>query len=57
MKKRKLRKRGRPPRLEMPVAVEGVTPEEVAELVLKVKPKSNWRYEQEYLRKHGSLPK
>jgi len=40
----------------MPQVIEDVTPEQVAEVVLKAKPKSNWRYEQEYLRKHGILP-
>ena len=51
------KKRGRPPRLEMPKLIEGITPEEVADVVLKVKPQEDWRYEQEYLRKYGCLPK
>ncbi len=53
--KKKLR-RGRPPKLTMPKRIDA-TPEEVAEVVLQAKPKETWRFEEEYLRKHGTLPK
>ena len=55
LRQRKLR--GRPAKLVMPERIDGVTPEEVADVVLKAKPKEVWRYEEEYKRKHGTLPK
>ena len=53
---RQKKRRGRPPKLVMPPPIEGVTPEQVAEVVLKAPPKKVWRYEQEYERKHGVPP-
>ena len=50
------KRRGRKPRLVMPPKIEGATPEEVAETVLKAKPKKVWRYEQEYVQKYGVEP-
>ena len=51
------KRRGRPPKLVMPTRLDGVTPEQVADTVMKAKPKEVWRYEEEYKRKHGTLPK
>ena len=54
---RKKKVKGRPSKLQMPGRIDGVTPEQVAEVVLRVKPKKVWRFEEEYKRKHGKLPK
>ena len=54
---RQKKPRGRPSKLVMPTRIDGVTPEQVAETVLKAKPKKVWRYEEGYKRKHGTLPK
>ena len=51
------KRRGRPPKLVMPTRLDGVTPEQVADVVMKAKPKEVWRYEEEYKQKHGTLPK
>ena len=51
------KKRGRPSKLMMPKPIDGVTPEQVADVVLKAKPKKVWQFEEEYKRKHGKLPK
>ena len=48
--------RGRPPKLEMPEPIEADA-DLVAEVVLRVPPKEIWRFEEEYKRKHGTLPK
>ena len=42
--------RGRPPKYEMPERIDA-SPEEIAEVVLKAKPKEKWRYEEESGRK------
>ena len=44
------------PKLEMPPLIEADA-DTVAEVVLRAKPKEAWRFEEEYKRKHGSLPK
>ena len=51
------KRRGRPPKLVMPKPIDGVTPEQVADVVMKAKPKEVWRYEEEYKREHGTVPK
>ncbi len=38
-------KRGRPVKYPMPERIDA-TPEEIADVVLRVKPKKHWRYEQ-----------
>ena len=38
--------RGRPPKYPMPARIDA-SPEEIAEVVLKAKPKETWRYEEE----------
>ncbi len=38
--------RGRPVKYDMPERIDA-SPEEIAEVVLKAKPKETWRYEQE----------
>ena len=48
--------RGRPPKLVMPEPIEADA-DLVAEVVLRAKPKEVWRFEEEYKRKHGTLPK
>ena len=48
--------RGRPPKMEMPEPIE-VDAALVAEVVLRAPPKEVWRFEEEYKRKHGTLPK
>ena len=53
---RQKKPRGRPPKLVMPQRIDGVTPEQVADVVMKAKPKEVWRYEQEYKREHGVPP-
>lgn len=53
---RQKKRRGRPSKLAMPTRLDGVTPEQVAETVLKAKPKEVWLYEQEYERQHGVPP-
>lgn len=40
---------GRPVKHPMPERIDA-SPEEIAETVLKAKPKETWRYEQEYQR-------
>ena len=54
---RQKKRRGRPPKLVMPTRIDGVPPEQVADVVMKAKPKEIWHYEEEYKRKHGMLPK
>ena len=54
---RKKKPRGRPPKLVMPERIDGVTPEQVADVVLRAKLKKVWRFEEEYKRQHGKLPK
>ena len=44
------KKRGRPVLHEMPERIDA-SPEQIAETVLRAKPKSKWRYEQEAERK------
>ena len=44
------KKRGRPVILKMPDRIEA-SPEEIAETVLRAKPKDEWRYEKEAKRK------
>ena len=39
------KKRGRPVKCPMPEHIDA-TPEEIAEVVLRAKPKETWRYEQ-----------
>ena len=51
------KRRGRKPKLVMPPKLDGVTPEQVADVVLRAKPKQVWRYEQEYIQKHGVAPR
>ena len=53
---RQKNRRGRPSKLVMPERIDGVTPEQVADVVMKAKPKEVWRYEEEYKRKHGVPP-
>ena len=48
--------KGRPSKLEMPTPIEADA-DTVAELVLKVKPKEVWLFEEEYRRKYGTLPR
>ena len=48
--------RGRPPKREMPEPIEADA-DLVAEVVLRAKPKEVWRFEEDYKRKHGNLPK
>ena len=48
--------RGRPSKLDMPPLIEADA-DTVAEVVLRAKPKETWRFEEEYKRKHGTLPK
>ena len=49
-------KKGRPPKLEMPPLIEADA-DTVAEVVLRAAPKETWRFEEEYKRKYGKLPK
>lgn len=46
----------KPNRLEMPAPIEADA-DTVTEVVLRAPPKETWRFEEEYKRKHGSLPK
>ena len=43
---RKKKLRGRPPKYPMPERIDA-SPEEIAKVVLRAKPKEAWRYEQE----------
>ena len=52
----KKKPRGRPPNHPMPEPLD-VDMDTLAEVVLKAKPKEVWRCEEEYKRKHGTLPK
>ena len=42
----KRKQRGRPPILKMPEPIDA-SPEEIAEVVLRAKPKKVWRFEEE----------
>lgn len=42
-KKKKPAQRGRPPKYEMPERIDA-SPEEIAQVVLRAKPKKKWRY-------------
>ena len=42
----KQKPRGRPPKYPMPERIDA-SPEEIAEVVLRAKPKQDWRYEEE----------
>ena len=42
----KRKRRGRPPVLKMPEPINA-SPEEIAEVVLRAKPKKAWRFEEE----------
>ncbi len=53
---RQKKQRGRPSKLVMPERINA-TPEQVADVVMKARPKEVWRYEEEYKRKYGTLPK
>ena len=46
MPKRQKKPLGRPPKHPMPERIDA-SPEEIAEVVLKAKPKETWRYEEE----------
>ena len=46
MPNQKKRPRGRPVKHEIPERIDA-SPEEIAEVVLRAKPKKTWRYEQE----------
>ena len=46
MPKRQKKPLGRPPKYPMPERIDA-SPEEIAEVVLKAKPKETWRYEEE----------
>ncbi len=48
------KKRGRLVVYEMPERIDA-SPEEIAETVLRAKPKDEWRYEQEARRKRGTI--
>ena len=47
------KKRGRPPKYEHPQTIDA-TPEEIAEVVLRAKPKTVWRYEEQTDRKRDN---
>ncbi len=47
--------KGRPPKYAMPERIDA-SPEEIAEVVLKAKPKETWRYEEETGRKRTRKP-
>jgi hypothetical protein len=53
---RKKKRRGRPPKLEMPEPIDADA-DHVAEVVLRAPPKEVWRFEEEYKRENGTLPK
>ena len=55
MSKTKNKRRGRPPKYEMPERIDA-PPEEIAEVVLKAKPKETWRYEEKTGRKRTKKP-
>ena len=46
--------KGRPPKYTMPERIDA-SPEEIAEVVLRAKPKKIWRYEQESGRTRSKL--
>ena len=46
------REKGRPPKYPMPPRIDAA-PETIAEVVLRAKPKDEWRYEQETGRSRG----
>ncbi len=52
---RKNKPLGRPPKYPMPEPIDA-TPERIAEVALKAKPKKTWRYEQEFGRSRRSKP-
>ena len=49
------KRRGRPPKYDMPERIDA-SPEEIAEVVLQAKPKETWRYEEETGRKRTWKP-
>ncbi len=44
---KKEKRRGRPPKYVMPEPIEGFSPEEIADVVLRAKPPRKWRYMEE----------
>lgn len=44
---KKEKRLGRPPKFEMPEPIEGFSPEEIADIVLKARPPRRWRYMEE----------
>ena len=55
MPQRKKKPRGRPPKYEMPERIDA-SPEEIADVVLRAKPKETWRYEEKTGRKRTPKP-